>query len=381
MKTTMNNTTKSANAISAYLAKAFSKFAVEQIKDYRKVMYQDVNKVLIMHVFGNMLEKFDNDKCRTFAGYYETFSTFNQVSDAKIRYAVEKMNLDSDDLKTAVFAAFRKGKKIMVNRMKSQDFEKMSNNPMTAFYQSIMTTNSVRDKYVQELEKDLISVLGIDDETAKALSDFIPKNAIGKVSAKRENDITQTIAKVIHTVLDAHGKAGSMPAIKAFNEMFSDVDIMTASEIDSSCGTTLCDRFGVKYAVNSNGVPVDESRAKRDAIRYINKNCIVIPSEYEDLISEKALKENAKKATDANMKKHAEQVEKEKQEKARKKASAKKAKADERKAKAKAKRLENGKQALKDETEKAVKRAEQAKARDNAYNAKKVEHDKATKNS
>ena len=381
MKTTINNTTKSANTISAYIAKAFSSFAVEQIKEYRKVMYQDVNKALIMYVFGNMWEKFDNDKCRTFAGYYETFSIFNQVSDAKIRYAVEKMNLDSDDLKRAVFTAFRKGKKIMVNRMKSQDFEKMSNNPMITFYQSIMKTNSVRPDYVQELEKDLVNVLGIDEETAKKLSDFIPKNAIGKVSAKRENDTTQTIAKVIHTILDAHGKAGSMPAIKAFNEMFSDVDIMTSSEIDSSCGTTLCDRFGVKYALQSNGAPVDESKAKRDAIRYINKNCIVIPSEYEDLITEKALKDSAKKATDKNMKKHAEQVEKTRQAKAREKAKEKKAKADKRKAKAKAERIVKGKQTLKEETEKAVKRAEQAKAKDNAYNDKKVEHDKATKNS
>lgn len=381
MKTTMNNTTKSANTISAYLAKAFSRFAVEQIKDYRKVMYQDVNRALIMFLFGNMWEKFDNDKCRIFAGYYETFSTFNQISDSKIRYAVDKMSIDSNDMKTAVFAAFRKGKKIMVNRMKSQDFEKMSNNPMITFYQSIMTTNSVRADYVKELEKDLISVLGIDEGTARALSDFITNNAIGKVNAKRENDITQTIAKIIHTVLNAHGKAGSMPAIKAFNEMFSDVDIMTASEIDSSCGTTLCDRFGVKYALQSNGLPVDESRAKRDAIRYINKNCIVIPSEYEDLITEKALKDSAKKATDVNMKKHAEQVEKARQAKAREKAKEKKAKADERKAKAKAEKIAKGKQALKDETEKAVKRAEQAKAKDNAYNAKKTAHDNETKNS
>lgn len=377
----MNNTIKSANTISAYLAKAFSKFAVEQVKDYRKVMYQDVNVALIMHVFGKMWEKFDNDKCRTFAGYYETFSTFNQVSDAKIRYAVDKMNLDNDDLKKAVFTAFRKGKKIMVNRMKSQDFEKISNNPMITFYQSIMTTNSVRLDYVHELEKDLTSVLGIDEETAKALSDFIPQNAIGKVSAKREGDMTQTIAKIIHTVLNAHGKAGSMPAIKAFNEMFSDVDIMTASEIDSSCGTTLCDRFGVKYALQSNGAPVDESKAKRDAIRYINKNCIVIPSEYEDLITESALKASAKKATDTNMKKHAEQVEKTRQAKAREKAREKKSKADARKAKAKAEKTAKGKQALKDETEKAVRRAEQAKAKDNAYNDKKIEHDKVTKNS
>ena len=73
MKTTVNNTIKSANTISAYLAKAFSKFAVEQIKEYRKVMYQDVDKALIMYVFGKMWEKFDNEKCRTFAGYYETF--------------------------------------------------------------------------------------------------------------------------------------------------------------------------------------------------------------------------------------------------------------------------------------------------------------------
>ena len=377
----MNNTIKSANTISAYLAKAFSKFAVEQIKDYRKVMYHDVNRALIMHVFGEMWEKFDNEKSRTFAGYYETFSTFNQVSDAKIRYAVDKMNPESEELKKAVFTAFRKGKKIMINRMKSQDFEKMSNDPMVTFYQSIMTTNSVRPDYVQELEKDLISALGIDEETAKALSDFIPKNAIGKVSAKRENDVTQTIAKVIHTVLDAHGKAGSMPAIKAFNDMFTDVDIMTASGIESSCGTTLCDRFGVKYAVNSNGSPVDESKAKRDAIRYINKNCIVIPSEYEDLISESALKASAKKATDVNMKKHAEQVEKTRQAKAREKAKEKKAKADARKAKTKAGKTAKGKQALKDETEKAVRRAEQAKAKDNAYNAKKLEHDNVTKNS
>lgn len=381
MKTTTNNTIKSANAISAYLAKAFSKFAVEQIKEYRKVMYQDVNKEMIMYVFGNMWEKFDNDKCRTFAGYYETFSTFNQVSDVKIRYAVDKMNLESDDLKTAVFTAFRKGKKIIVNRMKSQDFEKMSNDPMTTFYQSIMTTNSVRNDYIQGLEKDLISVLGIDEETAKAISDFIPKNAIGKVNAKREDDMTKTIAKVIYAVLNAHGKAGNMPAIKAFNEMFSDVDIMTASEIDSSCGTTLCDRFGVKYAVNSNGSPVDESKAKRDAIRYINKNCIVIPSEYEYLITESALKASAKKATDTNMKKHAEQVEMARQAKAREKAKEKKAKADERKAKAKAEKIAKGKQALKDKTEKAVKRAEQAKAKDSAYNAKKTEHDNAIKNS
>ena len=377
----MNNTTKSANTISAYLAKAFSKFAVEQIKDYRKVMYQDVDVALIMYVFDKMWENFDNEKCRIFAGYYETFSAFNQVSDAKIRYAVDKMNLESDDLKMAVFTAFRKGKKIIINRMKNQDFEKMSINPMITFYQSIMKTNSVRDNYVHELEKDLISVLGIDEETARALSDFIPKNAIGKVNAKREQDMTQTIAHVIHTVLNAHGKAGSMPAIKAFNEMFSDVDIMTSSEIDSSCGTTLCDRFGVKYAVNSNGIPVDESKAKRDAIRYINKNCIVIPSEYENLITEKALKASAKKATDANMKKHAEQVEKEKQAKAREKAKEKKEKANARKAKAKAQRIAKGKQALKDETEKAVKRAEQAKTKDNAYNDKKIEHDKATKNS
>lgn len=381
MKTTANNITKSANAISAYLAKAFSKFAVEQIKEYRKVMYQDVDKALILYVFDKMWEKFDNEKCRTFAGYYETFSTFNQVSDSKIRYAVEKMNLESDDMKTAVFTAYRKGKKIMINRMKSQDFEKMSNNPMTAFYQSIMKTNSVRNDYVKELEKDLISVLGINEETAKALSDFIPKNAIGKVNAKRESDMTQTIAHVIHTVLDTHGKAGNAPAIKAFNEMFSNVDIMTASEIDSSCGTTLCDRFGVKYAVNSNGSPVDESRAKRDVIRYINKNCIVIPSEYEDLITEKALKASAKKATEENMKKHAEQVEKTRQAKAKEKAREKKAKYEARKAKTKADKIAKGKQALKDETEKAVKRAEQAKSKDNAYNAKKVEHDKATKNS
>lgn len=381
MKTTMSNTIKSANTISAFLAKAFTKFAIEQIKEYRKVMYQDVDKALILYVFDKMWEKFDNEKCRIFAGYYETFSTFNQVSDAKIRYAVDKLGLESDDMKRAVFTAFRKGKKIMVNRMKSQDFEKMSNDPMATFYQSIMTTNSVRDKYVHELEKDLISVLGIDEETAKKLSDFIPNNAIGKINAKREQDMTQTIAHVIHTVLDAHGKAGSMPAIKAFNEMFSDVDIMTASEIDSSCGTTLCDRFGVKYAVNSNGIPVDESKAKRDAIRYINKWCIVIPSEYEGLITEEALKASAKKATDANMKKHAEKIEKEKQAKAREKAKEKKAKADARKAKAKAERAAKGNQALKDETEKAVKRAEQAKAKDNAYNAKKIEHDNATKNS
>ena len=58
---------KELKILTSKFIKEFRKNNVEQIKEYRKVMYQDVDKAMIMYVFGKMWEKFDNDKCRTFS--------------------------------------------------------------------------------------------------------------------------------------------------------------------------------------------------------------------------------------------------------------------------------------------------------------------------